>query len=162
MDERRSKASAISRRAALGPDSVGWPRHWQQLASQGYAVDEKASGKSIAEVRRFLAEWHERMRPLYMAVSLADTFFYPDDSITSKILGEAVLPSCREFGLPMSLMIGVRRQVNPALRLAGDAVGRADLCAVRICAAAFPIIGFGERTQPRESARTLRVRAEIQ
>src|SRR5260370_11865823 len=35
-----------------------------------------------------------------------DTFFYPDDSIATKILGEAVLPSCREFGLPMSLMIG--------------------------------------------------------
>ena len=100
----------------------GWPKHWQQLASRGYAVDEKASGKSIGEVRRFLADWHKRMRPLYMAVSLTDAFFYPDDSITSKILGEAVLPSCREFGLPMSLMIGVRRQVNPALRLAGDAV----------------------------------------
>src|SRR5436189_91277 len=72
----------------------GWPKHWQQLASQGYAVDEKASGKSISEVRRFLADWHKRMRPLYMAVSLTDAFFYPDDSITSKILGEAVLPSC--------------------------------------------------------------------
>src|SRR5207253_5161321 len=47
----------------------GWPKNWQQLASQGYAVDEKASGKSISEVRRFLADWHKRMRPLYMAVS---------------------------------------------------------------------------------------------
>jgi hypothetical protein len=108
----------------------GWPEHWRRLASLGYAVDEKASGKSIAEIRRFLADWHKRMRPLYMAVSLTDRFFYPEDNITSKILAEAVLPSCREFGIPMSLMIGVRRQVNPALRLAGDAVGRADLRAV--------------------------------
>src|SRR5438309_4990687 len=69
----------------------GWPHHWQQLANQGYALDEDASGKSAAEVRRFLADWHKRMRPLYMAVSLADTFQYPDDSITSKILSEAVL-----------------------------------------------------------------------
>ncbi len=137
----------------------GWPRHWQQLASQGYAVDEKASGKSIAEVRRFLADWHERMRPLYMAVSLADTFFYPDDSITSKILGEAVLPSCREFGLPMSLMIGVRRQVNPALRLAGDAVGRADLCAVENLCRSFPDNRFLVSVLSRENQHELCVYA---
>jgi hypothetical protein len=137
----------------------GWPRHWQQLASQGYAVDEKASGKSIAEVRRFLAEWHERMRPLYMAVSLADTFFYPDDSITSKILGEAVLPSCREFGLPMSLMIGVRRQVNPALRLAGDAVGRADLRALENLCRSFPDNRFLVSVLSRENQHELCVYA---
>src|SRR5207302_8966224 len=113
-------------------------KHWQQLASQGYAVDEKASGKSIAEVRRFLADWHKRMRPLYMAVSLTDAFFYPDDSITSKILGESVLPPGREPGLPMSLRIGVRRQVNPRLRLAGDAVGRADLRALENLCRSFP------------------------
>ena len=50
----------------------GWAGHWQRLAEQGYAVDAQASGKSVAEVRRFLADWHERMRPVYMAVSLTD------------------------------------------------------------------------------------------
>jgi len=137
----------------------GWPGHWQRLASAGYAVDEKASGKSIAEVRRFLADWHERMRPLYMAVSLADTFFYPDDSITSKILGEAVLPSCREFGLPMSLMIGVRRQVNPAIRLAGDAVGRADLRAMENLCRSFPENRFLVSVLSRENQHELCVYA---
>ena len=137
----------------------GWPRHWQQLASQGYAVDEKASGKSIAEVRRFLADWNERMRPLYMAVSLTDTFFYPDDSIASKILGEAVLPSCREFGLPMSLMIGVRRQVNPALRLAGDGVGKADLRAVENLCRSFPENKFLVSVLSRENQHELCVYA---
>jgi len=116
----------------------GWPNHWQELVRQGYAVDERATGKSISEVRRFLADWHKRMRPIYMAVSLTDQFQYPDESVTSKILGEAVLPSCREFGLPMSLMIGVRRQVNPAIRLAGDAVGKADLRALENLCRDFP------------------------
>src|SRR5256884_7708464 len=69
----------------------GWPQHWQQLASEGYAVDEHGSGKSVSEVRRFLADWHKRMRPLYMAVSLADTFQFPDESVTE--IGRA---SCRE------------------------------------------------------------------
>jgi hypothetical protein len=137
----------------------GWRGHWQRLASQGYAVDEKASGKSIAEIRRFLADWHKRMRPLYMAVSLTDTFFYPDDSITSKILGEAVLPSCREFGIPMSLMIGVRRQVNPAIRLAGDAVGRADLRALENLCRSYPENRFLVSVLSRENQHELCVYA---
>ena len=87
-----------------------------------------------AEVRAFLETWCRRMRPLYMAVSLPDTFRYPEDSVRSRLLSEAVLPVCREFGLPVALMIGVRRQVNPSLKLAGDASGRADLRALEnIC-----------------------------
>ena len=137
----------------------GWPQHWQKLAIQGYDVEERASGKSIAEIRRFLADWHKRMSPLYMAVSLTDEFFYPDDSITSKILGEAVLPSCGEFGLPMSLMIGVRRQVNPALRLAGDGVGRADLRAVENLCRSFPENRFLVSVLSRENQHELCVYA---
>src|SRR2546430_5938983 len=102
----------------------GWPKHWQQLASQGYAVDEKASGKSIGEVRRFLADWHKRMRPLYMAVFPTGAVFYPDGHLTRQTLGEAVLPSSREFGLPMSLVIGGRGQVNTRFRLPRASAGR--------------------------------------
>jgi len=137
----------------------GWPQHWQQLDREGYAVDEHGSGKSVSEVRRFLAEWHQRMRPLYMAVSLADTFRFPDESITNKLLSEAVLPSCREFGLPMSLMIGVRRQVNPRLRLAGDAVGKADLGAVENLCRSFPDNRFFASVLSRENQHELAVYA---
>jgi hypothetical protein len=137
----------------------GWPNHWQQVASQGYAVDERASGKSVVEVRRFLADWHKRMQPLYVAVSLTDAFQFPDDSVTSKFLTEAVLPSCRELGLPMSLMIGVRRQVNPALRLAGDAVGRADLRAVEHLCRTFPENRFLVSVLSRENQHELCVYA---
>src|SRR5256886_4063271 len=95
----------------------GWAKHWQTMARHGYAVDEKASGKSIGEVRRFLADWHKRMRPLYMAVFPTGAVFYPDGHLTRQTLGEAVLPSSREFGLPMSLMIRGRRKVNPPFRV---------------------------------------------
>jgi len=92
------------------------------------------AGRPVTEVRRFLAEWCGRMRPRYMAVSLTDTFQYPDEAAGAQLLSQAVLPACREFDLPLSLMIGVRRQVNPALRLAGDGVGRADLRSLeRLC-----------------------------
>lgn len=137
----------------------GWPRHWQQLAAEGYGVDNHASGKSVIEVRRFLAGWHKRMRPLYMAVSLPDSFQFPDDSVTSKLLGEAVLPSCRELGLPMSLMIGVRRQVNPRLGLAGDGVGRADLRAVENLCRSFPDNRFLVSVLSRENQHELAVYA---
>ena len=137
----------------------GWPNHWQQVASHGYAVDERASGKSLAEIRRFLADWHKRMRPLYMAVSLTDAFQFPDDSTANKLLSEAVLPSCLEFGLPMSLMIGVRRQVNPALRLAGDAVGRCDLRAVENLCRTFPENRFLVSVLSRENQHELCVYA---
>jgi hypothetical protein len=137
----------------------GWPRHWELLASQGYGVDAHASANSVSEIRRFLSEWCERMRPLYMAVSLEDSFRFPDESITSKVLAEAVLPSCREFDLPMSLMIGVRRQVNPAIRLAGDAVGRADLRAVENLCRSFPANRFLVSVLSRENQHELCVYA---
>ncbi|HTS75919.1 MAG TPA: hypothetical protein VMG40_06930 [Bryobacteraceae bacterium] len=113
-----------------------WPDHWRALESKGYQADERAS--SVTGVRRFLADWVKRMHPVYMAVSLPDTFEFPEDSIRGRLIEHAILPACREFNLPLSLMIGVRYQVNPAIRLAGDAVGKADLRAVERLCAGFP------------------------
>ncbi len=115
-----------------------WTDHWRVLVAKGYVVQEDAGGKSVAEVRRFLADWHARMQPIYMAVSLPDTFQFPEQSVRGRLLAETVLPSCREFGIPLSLMIGVRYQVNPALRLAGDGAGRADLRAVEHLCTSYP------------------------
>jgi hypothetical protein len=115
-----------------------WSAHYSALAAQGYAVDFNGGGSSMKEVRRFLAEWVARMKPVYMAVSLEDTFLFPVDDVRTRLFREAVLPTCREFHLPMSLMIGVRRQINPALRLAGDGAGRADMRAVQNLALEFP------------------------
>jgi hypothetical protein len=74
---------------------------------------------------------------MYIAVSFPDTFFYPAETIGNHLLAEAVLSSWRELDLALSLMIGVRPQANPALRLAGDAVGRADSRFLEIFAARF-------------------------
>jgi len=136
-----------------------WPDHWQILASQGYAVDAKAQGKSAAEVRRFLADWHNRMRPVYMAVSLPDIFQFPEDSVRGRLLADAVLPACREFGIPLSLMIGVRYLVNPALRLAGDAVGRADLGVLERLCVRYPGNRFLTSVLSRENQHELCVYA---
>jgi hypothetical protein len=136
-----------------------WPEHWSVLASKGYAVDEGATGKSSAEVRRFLGDWNKRMRPVYMAVSLPDTFQFPEDSVRSRLLAKAVLPSCKEFGIPLSLMIGVRYQVNPALRLAGDGAGKADLRAVERLCTTYPDNRFLISVLSRENQHELCVYA---
>jgi hypothetical protein len=138
---------------------LGWSKHWQQLAAQGYDVDESASRKSTAEVRRFLVDWQVLMRPVYMAVSLPDTFQFPEQSILGKLLSEAVLPTCRELDLPLSLMIGVRKRVNPRIRLAGDAVGRADLRALENLCATYPDNRFLVSLLSRENQHELCVYA---
>lgn len=148
-------------RAVLRLDRIvrDWSGHWQVLASQGYRVDAHASGESVAEVRRSLSDWHARMRPVYMAVSLPDTFQFPEDSVRSKLLSEAVLPACQEFNLPLSLMMGVRQQVNPRLRLAGDALGRADLRALENLCRGFPANRFLVSVLSRENQHELCVYA---
>ena len=117
---------------------INWEQNWEALVARGYEVEKDLGDQSIGEVRRFLADWCGRMKPVYMACSLPDTFQYPEQSISAKLLTEAVLPECREFDIPLSLMIGVRRLVNPAIRLAGDAVGKADLRAVEQLCVQFP------------------------
>jgi hypothetical protein len=136
-----------------------WADHWQVLAGKDYAVDAGATGRSASEVRRFLAAWCTRMKPVYMAVSLPDTFVYPEASVRGRLLAEGVLPACREFGLPLSLMIGVRRRVNPALRLAGDAAGRADLRALEHLCAEFSENRFLVSVLSRENQHELCVYA---
>jgi hypothetical protein len=136
-----------------------WSEPWEQLAGLGYNVDNRASAVCVAEIRRFLSDWCRRMRPIYMAVSLPDTFQFPADTPQGILFREAVLPTCREFGLSLSLMIGVRRQVNPRIRLAGDAVGRADLRALETLCREYPENRFLVSVLSRENQHELCVYA---
>jgi hypothetical protein len=135
------------------------PEHYQALEAAGYQVSADLSGKSVSEVRRFLDHWAKQMNPVYMACSLPDTFQYPEHSTRATLLREAVLPACRELGIPLSIMIGVRYQVNPAIKLAGDAVGKADLRAVENLCREFPDNRFLISVLSRENQHELCVYA---
>lgn len=101
---------------------------YDQLKALDYDVDPKLSSeKSYKEVRRFLEAWIQRMNPKYMAVSLPPDFQYPDDGVLGRLFDNCILPVSREFNVPFALMIGVKRAVNPQLRMAGDGTGKADL-----------------------------------
>ena len=113
----------------------------------------------MMEVRRFLEVWCKRISPLYMAVSLPDSFAFPAGDVTARLLAEAVLPTCRDLDIPMALMIGVRRQVTPHLRLAGDASGRANLQAVESLCSQFSDNRFLITVLSRENQHELCVYA---
>ncbi|MBT5928036.1 MAG: glucuronate isomerase [Verrucomicrobia bacterium] len=111
----------------LDPLLLDWSHAGKELQSWGYQVSEDLSASSCDEIIRFLKDWNEKINPLYLMVSLPPTFDYPTNDRTTRILKEAVIPFCRESGLPLALMIGVKRAVNPSLQLAGDGLGRANL-----------------------------------
>jgi hypothetical protein len=147
--------------AALRMDGLlnDWGHTAAALGARGYEVDEGMSGGTAGEVRRFLDVWVERMRPLYMAVSLPDDFDYPAAGARDRLIREVVLPTAREHGLSFALMIGVRRGVNPALRVAGDGVGRASVRALERLCAENPDVRFLSTFLSRENQHELCVSA---
>ena len=72
------------------------------------------------------------MRATYVAMSLPPAFRFPDPDHpeADRFLTECLMPVCADQGLPWALMIGSRLRVNPALRDAGDTVGKADVMSV--------------------------------
>jgi hypothetical protein len=112
-----------------------------------------------AAARLLIETWATRMRAVYMAVSLPDSFQFPAQDRRTQLLKEAVLPVCRDLNIPLSLMIGVRRQVNPALHLAGDASGRADLRSIEALCRDYPDNRFLVSVLSRENQHELCVYA---
>jgi hypothetical protein len=118
----------------MDPVLNNWQIAHEIISADGYPADAVIDTPTLGSARKFLDAWILRLKPLYLAVSLPPSFIYPDESQRSRLLNDIVLPACRAHNLPFSMMIGVRKQANPALRDAGDAVGHADIRAVeRIC-----------------------------
>ncbi len=148
--------------AALRIDSaiMDWPLGTDALRSLGYAVDDALSDRGAAELRRYLVSWHRRLDARYMAVSLPPRLDYPDGSATWLApLVRAVIPAAEELGTPLALMVGVRRQVNPRLRLAGDSVGTADVESLERLAHDHPRVRFLVTLLSREGQHALCVAA---
>jgi hypothetical protein len=114
---------------------------------------------SKPELRRSLDKWIQQMSPVYMGVSLPADFKFPADDTRDRLLREVVLPAAKEHGLAMTLMIGVRRRVNPNLRDAGDGVGRADVTAIERLCGEYPDVKFLVTFLSRENQHELCVAA---
>ena len=109
--------------------------------------------------RQLLDQWIQRLDPVYLAVSLPPDFKYPSDDVRDRLLREVVLPAAKDHGLALTLMVGVRRGVNPNLREAGDALGRADVTAIERLCADFPEVRFLVTFLSRENQHELCVAA---
>ena len=127
----------------IDPILRNWPLAARKLAEWGFEAGNgrTLSAKNIEEGRRFLREWLDRQKAIYMALSLPPEFRYPADpkdpvaKAGQIALEKIILPVAAERGLPFAMMIGSRLRVNPALGDAGDMVGFSDVqSVVRLCA----------------------------
>lgn len=144
----------------IDPLVLAWNDTAPKLLQWGYRVSaDPASGQTHGEVRRFLADWTKRMQARYVMVSLPPDFQFPAQTTAAAIIEHAVLPHCREFGIPFALMPGVNRAVNPQLKLAGDGVGLTDLSMLRNLCAQFPENKFLATVLARENQHELCVLA---
>lgn len=145
-----------------------------QLWSSGVSVDRRFSSSlrldslvniadlavsTITRVRAFLDDWIQCRNPVYMALSLPPDFNFPNEDARDRLLREVILPTAKEHRLALTLMVGVRRGVNPQLRNAGDALGRAVVTAIERLCAEYPDVKFLVTFLSRENQHELCVAA---
>jgi hypothetical protein len=143
----------------IDPLLIDWPAAARRLAAWGYRVTPDLSPATLGEVRRFLEDWAKRMKALYVMVSLVPDFLYPAEGPFTAVIDGAILPFCRDTGLPFALMPGVKRLINPRLRLAGDGVGRVRMESLDALVANNPANKFLVTILSRENQHELCVLA---
>ena len=134
-------------------------RFKSSLRLDGLLNKSDLQSASIPELRGLLDGWIKRISPVYMAVSLPPDFKFPADDSRDRLLREVVLPTAKEHHLPVTLMVGVRRGVNPVLREAGDGLGKADVSAIERLCAEYPEVRFLVTFLSRENQHELCVAA---
>jgi hypothetical protein len=143
----------------IDPLLVSWPEAARQLGQWGYTHGDELSEANITGVRRFLGDWSRRIDAKFLMVSLPPDFNYPDEGPCARLIEGAVLPHCREHGLPFALMPGVKRGVNPQLRLAGDGLGKSNVAAFERMFSSHPDNKFLVTALSRENQHELCVAA---
>jgi hypothetical protein len=152
-DERFTSALRID------PLLLDWKSASEDLAQWGYDVTHDLSERTISGIRKFLEDWSKKIDAQYLMVSLPPTFCYPGDSECARIMETAVLPHCREHNLPFAMMPGVKRGVNPLLKMAGDGVASACVASFSNLIAAHPDNKFLITALSRENQYELIVAA---
>jgi len=136
-----------------------WPCAVKKLRAMGFKVTPTLSPVTIRAVTRFLHHWIERMQPVYLMASLGPDFHLPARTIPARLFETVVLPVARARRLPFAMMIGCKRQINPALRLAGDGIAPVDLDTLEHIARTHADVKFLVTLLTRESQHGLCVLA---
>jgi hypothetical protein len=149
----------------IDPLLRAWPTAARKLSEWGYAVSEEISASTLQEVQRFLRDWIDKQKAIYLALSLPPEFRYPAppaDALQTSgqtILEKAILPVCAQRGLPFAMMIGSKLRVNPGLRDGGDMSGKSDVASVVNICHQFPANKFLVTMLARENQHELCVAA---
>jgi hypothetical protein len=138
---------------------MGWPGPVEKLRAAGYQVGPELNGNTFAELRRYLNEWCDVMDARYMAISLPPEFAYPADAGVGRLMQEVVYPVAAERTIPSAMMVGVKRQVNPALEDGGDGLGKWDIGNLERIARDWPDVRFLITILSRENQHELCVAA---
>jgi hypothetical protein len=149
-------------KAALRIDSLlnNFQQYSKEINEQGFKItSDKVETKAINAIKDFLKAWIEKMNPVYISASLPPDFNVEDESDRTKMILECVLPIAREYNLPFAMMIGVKRMINPALRFAGDGVGKADVEPIAKLARDWPDVRFLVTMLSRENQHELCITA---
>src|SRR5215217_1490992 len=139
-----------------------WSSNVDRRFSSSLRLDSLVNTADVAvttRVRAFLDAWIQRRNPVYMALSLPPDFNFPSDDARDRLLREVILPTAKEHRLALTLMVGVRRGVNPQLRDAGDALGRGDVTSIERLCAEYPDVKFLVTFLSRENQHELCVAA---
>jgi hypothetical protein len=143
----------------IDPFLRAWPQACEKLSAWGYQARPDFSGKTVDEVKRFLAYWLAKMKAVYAAMSLPPEFRYPDPAQPAgdRFIRDCLMPVLAERGKPWAMMIGARLRVNPGLREGGDAEGAADVLSVMNLCRDFPQNKFMVTMLARENQHELAV-----
>ena len=137
----------------------------KRMSEWGYATKPEIDAKSIDETKRFLRDWIDKQKAVYLAVSLPPDWRYPAPEASplqragQTMLEKVVLPTCAERNLPFAMMIGSKLQVNPGLGDGGDMSGDADVASVVNLCREFPNNRFFVTMLAREDQHELCVAA---
>ena len=131
----------------------------EKLRGWGYNVGNTVNEKTASEIRRFLRYWLDKMGAVYMAASLPPSFAYPSEDTCGALLRDCVLPVCAEKNVPFAMMVGVKKLIQPELKLAGDGVGQSDIAAIERLCSLHPHNKFLVTMLSRENQHELSVAA---
>ena len=129
------------------------------MREKGYNAGPKMSAETAAEMRRFLEDNADQIEPLYLAASLPPTFRWKDGTVSGQIMEEVIVPFCKERNIPLALMIGVRKLVNPEMRLGGDSLGKCCVASLEQMCLENPDMRFLITLLSRENQHELCVAA---
>lgn len=129
------------------------------MLRMGYNVTSTLTGLTKREIKRFLRDWIVKTNALYMAISVPPDFTLLENSSRAIIIEECVLEVSYELNIPFALMIGVKRQTNPELELAGDSCGKSNIETIEYLCKKFNKNKFMVTLLSRENQHELAVLA---